>query len=71
MSLDSMNEYWVPEHMKEHLRELGSVLPSTIWSLGFDRGTTGWVPAGTSTTIVIRMGLGAYTRFIGGRFTRR
>lgn len=27
MSLDSMDEYWVPEHMKEHLRGLGFVLP--------------------------------------------
>lgn len=27
MSLNSMDEYWVPEHVKDYLRGLGSVLP--------------------------------------------
>ena len=27
MSLNSMDEYWVPEHVKEYLRGLGFVLP--------------------------------------------
>lgn len=27
MSLNTMDEYWVPEHVKEHLRRLGFVLP--------------------------------------------
>ena len=27
MSLNSMDEYWVPEHVKDYLRKLGFVLP--------------------------------------------
>ena len=27
VSLNSMDEYWVPEHVKEYLRGLGFVLP--------------------------------------------
>lgn len=27
MSLNSMDEYWAPEHVKEYLRGLGFVLP--------------------------------------------
>ena len=27
MSLDSLDEYWVPEHVKDYLRRLGFVLP--------------------------------------------
>jgi hypothetical protein len=27
MSLNTMDEYWVPEHVKEYLRRLGFVLP--------------------------------------------
>lgn len=42
MSLNTMDEYWGPEHVKEYLQELGLSFPSMTWSLGFGRGTTGW-----------------------------
>lgn len=38
MSLNSMDEYWVPEHVKDYLRGLGSVLP-------LDGGVAGVVQA--------------------------
>jgi hypothetical protein len=27
MSVNSLDEYWVPEHVKDYLRKLGFVLP--------------------------------------------
>ena len=27
MSVNSLDEYWVPEHVKDYLRRLGFVLP--------------------------------------------
>lgn len=42
MSLNVVDEHWVPEHVKGCLREFGSVLPWTIRSIGSVAGTIGW-----------------------------
>lgn len=69
MSLNSMDEYWVPEHVKEYLRGLGFVLPidgMEPWIQSWDD----WMGlVGTSTTTGTRTGSGACTRCIGGPFT--
>lgn len=68
MSLNTMDEYWVPEHVKEYLRGLGFVIPlddMELWIRSWDD----WMGlVGTSTTIGTRTGSVAYTRFTVGRF---
>lgn len=66
MSLNSMDEYWVPEHVKDYLRRLGFVLPlddMEPWIRSWDD----WMSApGSSMTIGTKTAWGACTRFTGG-----
>ena len=41
MGANGLDEYWVPEHVKDHLRKLGFVLPWMTWSPGSIAGTIG------------------------------
>ena len=70
MSVNSLDEYWVPEHVKEYLRGLGFVLPlddMEPWIRSWDD----WMGArGDFYDYRARTGSGACTRCIGGPFTR-
>ncbi len=46
MGANGLDEYWVPEHVKDYLRKLGFVLPWMTWSPGSVRGMTGWARGG-------------------------
>ena len=51
MGLNGLDEYWVPEHVREYLRGSGSCFPWTAWSLGYVAGITGCRPGASSTTV--------------------
>lgn len=70
MSLNSMDEYWVPEHVKEYLWGLGFVLPlddMEPWIRSWDD----WMGARGDFYDYRdkRTGSGGCTRFTGGPFT--
>lgn len=42
MGANGLDEYWVPEHVKDYLRKLGFALPPWMtWNPGYGRGMTG------------------------------
>lgn len=58
MSVNALDEYWVPEHMKNYLMRRDFICRWITWSLGLGRGTAGWGRGAPSTTITIRMVFG-------------
>ena len=61
MGANGLDEYWVPEHVKDYLRRMGFVLPLDDMEPRSGPGMTGCQPAGTSTTIGTRTAWGAST----------